>query len=336
MSAFLNDKGLGYYLSDGGVQWSRVFDAFAYGRKEDVEALLQRPEIKGHLKTTVRRYGLPDSNSQQKVNLLMASLLMAYKELGNYEAKCSIVESLMRLDPTLANVSHLEYGTPLTFAIKLPDPSIAQMMLRLGADPNAPAEEYPESLTPLVVAIESGQYSLAESLLAANADPNIPQSIGGSHTRRSVSVLYVALEKVPLSLFKALLQAGARTDWANYHSGVTSEGVEWETPADSFLHVCATSKHPELCDDDYEQRLILALEYGASTTAMVFKGPEDQHLTEMPLADYLRMPENSTMVGHRMPNFLSALDTYASVDAVAQRLSARPLLESVPEEGPAE
>jgi hypothetical protein len=69
---------------------------------------------------------------------------------------------------------------------------------------------------------------------------------------------------------------------------------------------------------------------------MVFKGPEDQHLTEMPLADYLRMPENSTMVGHRMPNFLRALDTYASVDAVAQRLSARPLLESVPEEGPAE
>jgi ankyrin repeat protein len=133
----------------------------------------------------------------------MASLLMAYKELGNYEAKCSIVESLMRLDPTLANVSHLEYGTPLTFAIKLPDPSIAQMMLRLGADPNAPAEEYPESLTPLVVAIESGRYSLAESLLAANADPNIPQSIGGSHTRRSVSVLYVAMEKVPFGLFNS-------------------------------------------------------------------------------------------------------------------------------------
>jgi hypothetical protein len=69
MSAFLNDKGLGYYLNDGGVQWLRVFDAFAYGRKEDVEALLQRPEIKGRLKTTVKRYGLPDSNRRVRVSL---------------------------------------------------------------------------------------------------------------------------------------------------------------------------------------------------------------------------------------------------------------------------
>jgi ankyrin repeat protein len=166
----------------------------------------------------------PRAGDRPRPGRSIAKCLREAVEAGDAEAIRKLLTSGADVNTRLTGGK-----TPLLFAVEQGYVHTAEMLLAAGADPNV---RDADDLTPLMAAIEANRTEVLRRLLAAGADPNAGARLHGGEERRTPLLVVIDRAcdaglgrihgpadseqddeplacKVPLAMFRALVDAGA-------------------------------------------------------------------------------------------------------------------------------